>query len=311
MPGTVSGGKHAAITNKLKYGPDFYSRIGAKGGRNGTVVSPQKTQALPVDINPAYTILSDGTLLGKDGNAKKPQLDAKGYLRVQVYVNAKPATEKVHRLVARHFIKNPRNLPQVNHLDGDKTNNDVSNLEWVSNVENMQHAVENGLYPHHEEAQRMAGQVLAALEQRYRLKEICQRNGFSPKTIKKYLVDAVSEPITDLKLGSRVQLYYFDSDRGKYRVVKKDTGVQSAQFDTEREAIAYIESQSSRGGFAANRELARIAGAKGGQRSRRGKAKHCVMDNCENISLDGFLCTEHHEKYAHLGGDHEKTREIE
>jgi hypothetical protein len=52
---------------------------------------------------------------------------------------------KLHRVVAKCFIPNPNNKPQINHLDGNKLNNNIQNLEWVTNSENQKHAYSIGL----------------------------------------------------------------------------------------------------------------------------------------------------------------------
>lgn len=59
--------------------------------------------------------------------------NGRGYLFVSLWKNGEAKREYVHRLVARHFIPNPENLPQVNHKDENKENNCVENLEWCSN----------------------------------------------------------------------------------------------------------------------------------------------------------------------------------
>lgn len=69
----------------------------------------------------------------------KPATDTKGYLRVGFCRGLKVETKKVHRLVAELFIPNPLNLPQVNHINGNKKDNTVSNLEWCSNEQNNEH----------------------------------------------------------------------------------------------------------------------------------------------------------------------------
>lgn len=69
-----------------------------------------------------------------------------GYLMVVMCVNGKTKTLTVHRLVAMSFIENPNNLPQVNHIDGNKKNNNVSNIEWCTAKQNMHHAVKSGLF---------------------------------------------------------------------------------------------------------------------------------------------------------------------
>jgi hypothetical protein len=79
------------------------------------------------------------------GKMLKPAIDKKGYKRVAIMVDGKLITLKVHRIVAKAFIDNVNDKPQVNHIDGIKTNNHVSNLEWMNNSENIQHAFDNGL----------------------------------------------------------------------------------------------------------------------------------------------------------------------
>lgn len=70
-----------------------------------------------------------------------------GYKRIVLVKNNVHKKYFMHRLVAETFIPNPFNKPEVNHIDGDKTNNNVNNLEWVSHKENVHHAIKNGLRP--------------------------------------------------------------------------------------------------------------------------------------------------------------------
>lgn len=69
----------------------------------------------------------------------------KGYLRINLSKNNVSKKYLVHKLVANSFISNPYNFPQVNHKDGNKQNNFVDNLEFVTQEQNMQHAFNKGL----------------------------------------------------------------------------------------------------------------------------------------------------------------------
>ena len=72
--------------------------------------------------------------------------DKDGYLRAKISVNNHRFTKGAHRLVAQAFIPNPENKTEINHIDGNKKNNDVDNLEWATRQENALHAIRIGLY---------------------------------------------------------------------------------------------------------------------------------------------------------------------
>ncbi|MCH7909830.1 MAG: HNH endonuclease [Candidatus Hydrogenedentes bacterium] len=68
-----------------------------------------------------------------------------GYRKVDLSRGGRKQEALVHRLVAMAFISNPNDLPEINHIDGDKLNNHVTNLEWVTNLKNVHHAYASGL----------------------------------------------------------------------------------------------------------------------------------------------------------------------
>lgn len=95
-----------------------------------------------------YTVTTLGevyTLSGGKRRRLKPSIDKNGYHIVGLVVDGKRLSVGVHRLVASTFIRNPKNKDEVNHKDGDKSKNDIFNLEWSTRGENMKHAYETGL----------------------------------------------------------------------------------------------------------------------------------------------------------------------
>lgn len=144
-----------------------------------------------------YSITENGDVFGPRKELK-PELSNTGYLRVTIrYLDGSIVKKSVHRLVAESFVPNPEDKPLVNHKDGNKLNNNFSNLEWVDHKENAKHASENGLLGyvgenHHNNSndEMLVRSICDLLEQGFRNKDICER-----LSIKKSLVSQIRNGI--------------------------------------------------------------------------------------------------------------------
>ena len=113
--------------------------------RDGDYIEPWKD----IEGFEGYQVSMKGrirSLKGKEPKILKFGSGTGGYLKVDLRKDNKTYTKRVHKLVAETFIPNPEGKTEVNHINGDKTDNRYFNLEWVSRSENIKHAVNTGLY---------------------------------------------------------------------------------------------------------------------------------------------------------------------
>lgn len=97
---------------------------------------------MEVDIDDTYTINKKGVVKNKIKNyVLKHSITNSGYVTVSLHRNS----VKLHRLLALHFIPNPNEYCCINHIDGDKKNNSLINLEWCNHSQNNKHAYKIGL----------------------------------------------------------------------------------------------------------------------------------------------------------------------
>lgn len=97
------------------------------------------------EITTDYSVSDKGEIRKDTTNRLMKLQIQQGYSHVTIQINGKAKRFRVHRLVAEAFIPNPDGKPYVNHIDGNRQNNSIANLEWVTPAENTRHAVDTGL----------------------------------------------------------------------------------------------------------------------------------------------------------------------
>ena len=113
---------------------ELFGGLKLKVSSNGEIETFDKT-----------SIRKNGRPDNRKGKVLKPKVDSYGYEAVTLSKNGKRKTYLVHRLVAMAFIDNPLQKETVNHIDGNKLNNSLENLEWATQKEQRAHAIEMGL----------------------------------------------------------------------------------------------------------------------------------------------------------------------
>lgn len=154
-------------------------------------VTSIKQTAIPKDTFktikdfPNYEVNADGLVRNKKTQRiLKPSPNGFGYYQVGLYRQGKRKYLRVNRLVALAFIPNPLGKPHVNHINGRTTDNDVSNLEWCTQKENVRHAIDTGLKPT-KYTEKQIHEVCRLLQDKLTIKEVSAKTGASIATVQK------------------------------------------------------------------------------------------------------------------------------
>lgn len=184
------------------------------------------------------------------GKVKKKYTDKQGYERVGITLNKKTVVFRVHNLIMNAFYGDkPFDKAEINHIDGNKMNNRLDNLEWCTAKENSRHSVENGLFPKSEDLYNTKHKEVDILDI-YRL----YKNGHSLSEIA-LLYDDNCKNIRRIVKGERwgrtyIKYYeYIDGDNvvppKNIKPVIIDNGIEVLEFNSQTECAKYLNVNKS------------------------------------------------------------------
>lgn len=157
------------------------------------------------------------------GDFLKERTTRQGYKFYQLNKSGKKSTVLTHRLIAQAFIENPEGKNEINHIDGNKANNNLDNLEWCTRKENIKHAFETGLNVGRKGEKNFLSKL--TYEKVKEIKELLTEGNMSAKDIgKKYGVS--QSCITNINLGHTWKgVEWPNKKRKHYRFIDKETAI--------------------------------------------------------------------------------------
>lgn len=141
----------------------------------------------PIAYFEQYAISENGKIISlSSGKTLTPIENLNGYLKISLVNNDGQKQLLIHRIVAQHYLPNPYEFSQVNHINGNKKDNRAQNLEWISAAENIKHALKTGLIPGFMSVTDRE-MYLQEVLQGTQVNEIALRIGRRPETLHKML----------------------------------------------------------------------------------------------------------------------------
>lgn len=200
-----------------------------------------------------HTIDECGTVTNsKTGNVKSIWLSKAGYYCVDIHENGKGKKHYLHRLLAENYLPNPEIKRTVNHIDGNKLNNSLTNIEWATDSENIYHAYRTGL---HVKAKKVTIEALEQILSRFLLGEnfatILLDYDFAAPTLSTYLKNYAIEQgkeelyLTERKRQKIERTKAIEHDTIPVKMIDPITGQVLKVFDKCFDAALFLNKKTS------------------------------------------------------------------